>query len=288
MEIILAKVSKIIKDVWKKFHWPLFKDLMNIHHADDDGERTFGKLFGIALFTAVCILGFITLLIFYDGTEGGNSRISFEKLGAFGDFVGGLLNPLLAFLVLMVLLATTKLQKKELSETRSELRKTADISQQQAFEATFFNLMKLINENVRATKVWDGSKDQYGVDAFKHMHYELRRPSTRLSGDLLFKELYPQFREELGHYIRTLYWTLSFIRDEELSGTVKREKYGKILRAQLSDFELAILFYNCLSDYGKNFRPLARYFNLFNSLADELIFNPSHKDQLQELYDQLD
>lgn len=91
---------------------------MNIHIAKDDGDRTFGKLFGLALITGIAIVGFIFSLIIVDGFHGGNTKISFAKLGNLGDFVGGILNPLLAFLVLMVLLATTKLQKKELAETR--------------------------------------------------------------------------------------------------------------------------------------------------------------------------
>lgn len=49
-----------------------------------------------------------------------------DKWGAFGDFVGGLLNPIVAFAAFYWLTQSVKLQRRELSETREELRKTAE------------------------------------------------------------------------------------------------------------------------------------------------------------------
>ncbi|WP_306603895.1 hypothetical protein [Azonexus sp.] len=46
--------------------------------------------------------------------------------GAFGDFVGGLLNPIVAFAAFYWLTQSVKLQRRELSETREELKKTTE------------------------------------------------------------------------------------------------------------------------------------------------------------------
>ena len=43
-----------------------------------------------------------------------------DKWGAFGDFVGGLLNPIVAFAAFYWLTQSGKLQRRELSETRQE------------------------------------------------------------------------------------------------------------------------------------------------------------------------
>ena len=49
-----------------------------------------------------------------------------DKWGTFGDFVGGLLNPIVAFAAFYWLTQSVKLQRRELSETREELKKTAE------------------------------------------------------------------------------------------------------------------------------------------------------------------
>ena len=50
------------------------------------------------------------------------------------------------------------------------------------------------------------------------------------------------------------------------------------MRAQLSSPELALIFYNCLSDLGKNFKPLIEEFALFDNLDEKLLFDKKHKD----------
>lgn len=49
-----------------------------------------------------------------------------EKFGQFGDFVGGTLNPILAFLSFMALLYTIKIQTDELKLSREELEATRE------------------------------------------------------------------------------------------------------------------------------------------------------------------
>lgn len=78
-----------------------------------------------------------------------------ESAGQFGDFVGGLTNPIMAFLALIAVVSTIRIQVKELKATREELRLTkeelassrtaqealAKTSAKQNFEDTFFRLM---------------------------------------------------------------------------------------------------------------------------------------------------
>lgn len=49
-----------------------------------------------------------------------------EKWGTFGDFFGGLLNPIVAFAAFFWLTESVKLQKQELAETRAELKNAAE------------------------------------------------------------------------------------------------------------------------------------------------------------------
>ncbi|RBQ28398.1 putative phage abortive infection protein [Aliarcobacter vitoriensis] len=123
----------------------------------NDEGKTRKSLFYIFII-ALCIIGSIFLIelilviCLYD----------IDKLGAFGDFFGGMINPLLTFCTFMALLMTIILQQKELSLTREELSETKQATKDSAealreqsnsiklqnFENTFFNMIRLHNEIV--------------------------------------------------------------------------------------------------------------------------------------------
>lgn len=83
--------------------------------------------------------------------------------GAFGDYLGGTLNPIFAFASFIALLYTINLQSKELKAsreelelTREELTRSADAQKEQSesikiqnFENTFFNMLNLHNEGIK-------------------------------------------------------------------------------------------------------------------------------------------
>jgi hypothetical protein len=92
-----------------------------------------------------------------------------ENWGVFGDYIGGILNPILSFsafigVLITVLLQRSQLQqtqsqltmtKEELELTRVELKRSADAQAQQTeslniqnFEATFFNLLNRFESQI--------------------------------------------------------------------------------------------------------------------------------------------
>ena len=55
-------------------------------------------------------------------------------------------------------------------------------------------------------------------------------------------------------------------------------KQKNIVRSQLSDYELVMLFYNCISINGKDkFKPLIEEFAVFNNIRPELLVCADHK-----------
>ena len=88
---------------------------------------------GIAVAAIVFVPSFY--LVYFDGSITTDN----DKWGAFGDYVGGTLNPILSFFALIALLYTIHIQSKELKLsrdelelTREELTKTADAAQKQS------------------------------------------------------------------------------------------------------------------------------------------------------------
>ena len=89
------------------------------------------------------------------------------------------------------------------------------------------------------------------------------------------EKFYPLLNNELGHYFRTLYNVIKFIDNADVENKVF---YSNILRARLSDNEVAILFYNGLSKYGREkFKPLIETYALLKNLNENQIFDKSLK-----------
>lgn len=81
-------------------------------------------LFGVA----ACLVG--GYLVYFGLILGQNPATDADKWGTFGDFVGGLLNPIVAFAAFFWLTESVKLQKQELAATRAELKVAAEAQQQ--------------------------------------------------------------------------------------------------------------------------------------------------------------
>lgn len=102
------------------------------HKEGGDGvEELHGKIFAwqrwLTFFAAALIISYVA----YFGLFLGQPRaVDSDKWGAFGDFFGGVLNPIVAFAAFYWLTQSVKLQKQELAETRAELAKSADAQRQ--------------------------------------------------------------------------------------------------------------------------------------------------------------
>lgn len=82
----------------------------------------------------------------------------------------------------------------------------------------------------------------------------------------VFKSL---MKGSLDHYFRYLYRILVYIDQSKLISEEEKYDYAAILRAQLSEYELLILFFNGLSYDGKHkAKPLFEKYSLFNNIRE--------------------
>lgn len=225
------------------------------------------------------------------------SEFTVGKSGVFGDSFGLLTSFFsgLAFAGLIITMLMQKeeleLQRKELSLTREELvaqrqelTNQNNTMRQQRFENTFFQMLSLHNEIVRSVEIGSGSKQLTGRSAF-----ELLRSDFITNGDGKYlkdagidriNEIYLKFHQKnqhrIGHYFRNLYTIIKFVDESDVES---KKLYTNIVRAQLSSYELFFLFYNCLSEMGKEkFKRLVEEYALLKNLPDSLIENlATHK-----------
>ncbi|WP_416438857.1 putative phage abortive infection protein [Phnomibacter sp. MR] len=198
----------------------------------------------------------------------------------------------------------------ELKYTRLELKgqKEEMITQnktlkQQRFETSFFQLLNNHSTIVKSMIIrHENNRDSVeadGVDCFR-IFYSRLSDSIRTRGTgIVVQRLnnlevvdlndtligYNMFFEKnqnfLGHYFRNLYQIVKFIKNSEIED---KALYIGLIRAQLSSYELALLFYNCLSDYGQvKFYPLIEEFSLLKNLNHGLIFNSEHIDKYSSI-----
>lgn len=238
--------------------------------------------------------------------------VSSSDRGAFGDMFGAV-NSLftgLAFagVIITILLQRheLELQRKELKSTREEFKIQNRTLKVQRFENTFFQMLSLHHQIVdsmddiekkKLSRRQIGDPIEYkdipikGRDVFKIRYKDL---STNLRVDTLdlIENNYISYYEEyvntnLGHYFRNLYRIIKIIDKNELFTKdlyenddkifLEKYKYTSIIRAQLSDFEVLWLFYNCLSTNGnQKFKPLVEKFTIFKNLPQDKLVKKDH------------
>lgn len=250
-------------------------------------------------FSALCVLFIFgaalvgsTFIFAYKNVE------TAKALGPWSDFFGGFLNPILTFVTFIGVLITIALQKIELNLTRHEMSRSADALEtqieaikKQNFEATFFQMLTLHNAIVNSIDlVSSEGRRREGRDCFRVFYTRLTKiyrkkqavNATSQSDEVILDKSYEQFwtitQLELGHYFRYLFNIIRFVDETPHADSY----YIKLIRAQLSDQELLLLFYNCLSPQGQKFRLYAEKYALFDNMPVIRLLEPSHKERVGE------
>ncbi|PMO71211.1 putative phage abortive infection protein [Vibrio splendidus] len=212
-----------------------------------------------------------------------------SKRAMFGDSYGSL-NTLFSGLAFAGIITSIFLQSQELRETRSEIKAQKEefklqtkAMNKQVFETTFFQLLQLHNEIVQSLQIETGFSSNrrlvHGRDVFSvlfnekfvnqdydHEYYHQFGDSEGFSDDLNghYLKFHRVYGHLVGHYFRNIYQILKYVDQS----TVEDKKfYSNLIRAQMSDYELGLLFYNCISDLGKTkFKLLIEEYEFFEHL----------------------
>lgn len=157
-----------------------------------------------------------------------------DSLGTLGDFIGGNLNPILAFLSFLALLTTIKLQSEEMAASRDELKRSAQaqedskkiLDQQynsqviQQFENTFFSLLEQIKTCTPSAN---------------HIDYLINESFTPKQDILEARKIFTNKNELHSHYFRLIYQTLKFLDKKTNHQTfIDIDFYKNILRSTLT------------------------------------------------------
>lgn len=261
--------------------WLLSWVFIDLYISDTTSRGTFGDKFGAvnALFSGFAFAGLIVTLLYQK-----------EEL---------------------------KLQREELKETRNELNaqklefhEQNKTMKRQRFENTFFNMLSLQQEiiaNLSYAYYASPNIRQYNVP--EEVFYS-GVPKGQLHGRETFEGIYKHAVIEYNgiryadgilkilnqngyiaysaitattrfdHYFRHLYRLYKFVDTSCLIEDDERYEYTCIIRSQLSDYELVMLFYNCLTPNGREkFKPLIEKYSVFKNLRYELLAKSRDREE---------
>lgn len=130
---------------YKNKSYVSFVDVLSESNNANESNMLSKVLFNV-IFGAVCVIVvlFVVDIWLVNNHEG--------VAGIFGDFFGGVLNPILTFLTFLGLIITIVVQRHDLRLSRIEYEKTAEALTTQSVENTFFNTLDLhhkIADNIK-------------------------------------------------------------------------------------------------------------------------------------------
>ena len=261
----------------------------------------------IAIFLLICTAGFYlkayldfehNYLTWIHNPDNGEVMSRAEALGLSGDFLGGVLNPILSFFSFLALLFTLRLQRRELTATMEELKKstiaaesnvrlfTEQIAAQRldAFENTFFALLKVFNTTFE--KMNEHQSAEGGTPAGSPLQLLMAQahaqPTLEDARKLLMAD-----HSEIDHFISILFEMLKFI-DQKFpqSDHSDRVFYANILKAIINQdaFEAVAMYaatHNPQSPYFEFKRLIEKY-----ELLQELDLRPAQRQKFVAGYAQ--
>lgn len=237
-------------------------------------ERT-GKFllrFGFLLLVIITII-FLWRKSIFDFSK----QINFEKLNQYGNVVGGVLGPLWALSGILLYYSALKQQQNLLSEQQNQIELQTDILKKQQehiksqttilrdqqFENSLFNLS---NQWLQTTSYLTYKYDHknstriIGKDCFSKYFKDFKSEYKKITDDLTeenkiskaYNIFYSKTNGCLDHYFITFYELLRHI-NSRCNGTHNEKiSYAGIVRSQITNDELKLLFYNSFSpNHGK-------------------------------------
>lgn len=255
-----------------------------------------GIIFGLALWLILLVTPWMMAFLY---TPDKDNYLS--SLGTFGDSAG-LMNACFSLLAFAAVVITFVIQNRKDNNNEKLARKSQ-------FENVFFNMTSTFeeivshlvykepvkdianpllqsslyqsNEATTAT-VPETEKIYQGRQIFRYLYLEkfvtggngqvVRgiKGLVETSPGISMNDIREYFFDgTLDHYFRYAYRIVKYVKNSKLIDDDEREGYASIFRAQLSCFELLVLFFNCLGMDENKFKHLVEDYHLFNNIRTE-------------------
>ena len=228
------------------------------------------------------------------------------------EYIGTLVGSLWSLAGVLLFYASLSSQKEDLERQKELLVKQIDevvaqtkefriqneMARDQKNEETFFQLLRFHNEilstitieqqevdfvsGANISKTVEGRKSfvEY-YDIFKRFFQEASELNFNQDEDGISKifdksynSFYLEYQADLGHYFRNLYNIIFFI---DTLKTSQQSFYLGLLMAQLSNYELTLLFFHCLRSTNKEFKTLVEKYAILEQVPKDEVTTMAYK-----------
>lgn len=235
---------------------------------------------------------------FYFLSFGSTISSEHERWGQFGDFLGGILNPLTSFFTLLVAILVWSLQKKELAATRDELIETRKIlnEQQRVYRLSYADSMldrylDTIDSHIQKIRHWtktgEVERTRYGQEAIDEqllllkknlgLFWEAKLDDLRsgMYSDRLKEPLHRNIYEKWQPLYSTVHSSILYI-NKSYDPAAAEERLN-LLRTRLgSSVQFSLCYFLLLSSDSKFLR-VAQESDLLRDFASEKIKSSFYK-----------
>lgn len=207
----------------------------------------------------------------------------------YGDFISGTVGLLFTLTATFFLFVSMAEQRKQTQETREDTKRSQH-------ENTYFNMLAMLdnvltsvdnniiasnNDNIetlsayyrRIKESYDAVKasdenlniliqDVTNSAACNYKITKLKDETTKL-----FEKDVDSLNCNVGFFYRFIYNAVKYVTDETITDEKKKKQYLNILKAQLSDEALALLFYDAMSKFGQNKDGFNDFYNILDRLS---------------------
>lgn len=237
----------------------------------------------------ICTIFCIVMIIIFGWKQEFTIEQPIESgiFGALGDFVGGFLGTIVALYTVYLLVRTLQNQietnenvvstNKSVIEANTSVIETNQklVSQTalQIFDSRFSTLLNLYKDAISAYE--DVSNRTNGRTVFENIVKEFKEKGLdnkteykRRSKCAIaeYVDLYVTNKQFFSVHFRMLYLLAKLTAEEKIHENF-RVSYAKSIRGQLSENELLIIRYNCLSQYGEKMRIYVNKFNFIKHIS---------------------
>lgn len=266
--------------------------------------------FEVMAIVAIIIGAIVMSLSFYLASQ---SNVDFKnEFEGISEYVGGLVGSLWSLAGVLLFYASLSSQKEDLERQRELLVRQIDevvaqtkesriqneMFKEQKNEETFFQLLRFHSEIISTitieqqevdfvsgeniNKTIQGRKTfvEY-YDIYKRFFQEASELTSSQDEDSLSKifdkaynSFYLEYQADLGHYFRNLFNVIFFIESLKKS---QQAFYLGLLMAQLSNYELTLLFFHCLRSTNKDFKILVEKYAILDQVPKDEVTSMAYK-----------
>lgn len=190
-------------------------------------------------------------------------------------------------------------QYKKLLSDSNEQKRASSID---SFESSLFRMLGLHNDVVNSIQIlqtgatgplqdfethWAITGRECFKEFYEHLAYHYRQSKKQVEVDRIIEAydgLYNQDGHHTGQYFRRLFNIIRYIDNQKIFLQEEKYEYARIVRSQLSNYEIKLLLYNSISPKGSDFSDYIERYKLLKGIAGEDLLSTTHWDLAKDFF----